>query len=160
MGTSSTARECPPSHDRIFQTSDLGACPTLTFYCGERSATICVVLGPKKSSMYSSEHTSGFSGPAASHLAAPPSPRHEGNVGQAPSLRSSETGETCGKGATRSSGFEVLRISNFGHRTLARHASRASRAPRQDFIKKWLEIASTFGTVRVGSAEGLLRGAA
>src|SRR5712692_9410477 len=85
MGTSSTARECPPSHDRIFQTSDLGACPTLTFYCGERSATICVVLGPKKSSMYSSEHTSGFSGPAASHLAAPPSPRHEGNVGQAPS---------------------------------------------------------------------------
>jgi len=34
--------------------------------------------------MYSSEYTSGFSGPAASHLAAPPSPRHEGNVGQAP----------------------------------------------------------------------------
>src|SRR4029077_13058948 len=27
--------------------------------------------------MYSSEYTSGFSGPAASHLAAPPSPRHE-----------------------------------------------------------------------------------
>jgi hypothetical protein len=35
--------------------------------------------------MYSSEYTSGFSGPAASHLAAPPSPRHESNVGQAPS---------------------------------------------------------------------------
>jgi len=35
--------------------------------------------------MYSSEYTSGFSGPAASHLAAPPSPRHEGNVGRAPS---------------------------------------------------------------------------
>jgi len=34
--------------------------------------------------MYSSEYTSSFSGPAASHLAAPPSPRHEGNVGQAP----------------------------------------------------------------------------
>jgi hypothetical protein len=34
--------------------------------------------------MYSSEYTSGFSGPVASHLAAPPSPRHEGNVGQAP----------------------------------------------------------------------------
>src|SRR4029077_1420841 len=34
--------------------------------------------------MYSSEYASGFSGPAASHLAAPPSPRHEGNVGQAP----------------------------------------------------------------------------
>jgi len=35
--------------------------------------------------MYSGEYTSGFSGPAALHLAAPPSPRHEGNVGQAPS---------------------------------------------------------------------------
>ena len=34
--------------------------------------------------MYSSEYTSGFSEPAASHLAASPSPRHEGNVGQAP----------------------------------------------------------------------------
>jgi len=36
--------------------------------------------------MYSSEYTSGFSWPAASHLAAPPSPRYEGHVGQAPSL--------------------------------------------------------------------------
>jgi hypothetical protein len=35
--------------------------------------------------MYSSEYTSGFFGPAASHPAAPPSPRYEGNVGQAPS---------------------------------------------------------------------------
>jgi hypothetical protein len=35
--------------------------------------------------MYSSEYTSGFSGPAASHLVAPPLPRHEGNVGQAAS---------------------------------------------------------------------------
>ncbi len=87
MGTSSTARGCPPSHDRILQTSDLGACPTLTFYCGERSTTICVVPGPERSSMYSysGEYTSGFSGPAASHLAAPPSPRHEAKVGQAPS---------------------------------------------------------------------------
>jgi hypothetical protein len=58
----------------------VGACPTLTFllYCGERSATICVLLGPKQYSMYSSEYTSGFSGHTASHLAAqPPSPRHE-----------------------------------------------------------------------------------
>jgi hypothetical protein len=53
---------------------------------------ICVVLGPKKSSMYSSEYTSGFSGPAASHLAAPPSPRDEGNVGQAPSPHKVERG--------------------------------------------------------------------
>src|SRR6185295_12124172 len=36
----------------------------------------------EKSSMYSSEYTSGFSGPAASHLAAPPSPRYEGNARQ------------------------------------------------------------------------------
>jgi len=43
-----------------------------------------VVLGQKTSSTYSSEYASGFSGPAASHLAAPPSPRGEGNVGQAP----------------------------------------------------------------------------
>jgi len=63
----------------------LGASPTLAVYCGERSATICVVLGQKKSSMYSSEYTSGFPGPTASQLAASPSPRHEGNVGQAPS---------------------------------------------------------------------------
>jgi len=48
--------------------------------------TICVVLDPKKSSTYSSEYASGFSGPAASHLAAPPSPRHEGDAGQAPSV--------------------------------------------------------------------------
>jgi hypothetical protein len=34
--------------------------------------------------MYSREYTSGFSGSAALHLAAPLSPRHEGNVGQAP----------------------------------------------------------------------------
>jgi len=34
--------------------------------------------------MYSSEYTPGFSGPAASHMAAPPSPHHEDNVGQAP----------------------------------------------------------------------------
>jgi hypothetical protein len=44
------------------------------------------VLGPKKSSTYSSQYASGFPGPAASHLAAPSSPRHEGNIGQAPSL--------------------------------------------------------------------------
>ena len=34
--------------------------------------------------MYSSEYTSGFSGPAASHLAAPPSPRYEGNARRTP----------------------------------------------------------------------------
>jgi hypothetical protein len=33
--------------------------------------------GPIKSSMYSSEYTSGFFEPAASHLTTPPSLRHE-----------------------------------------------------------------------------------
>jgi antitoxin HigA-1 len=33
--------------------------------------------------MYSGEYNSGFSRPAALHPAAPLSPRHEGNVGQA-----------------------------------------------------------------------------
>jgi hypothetical protein len=62
-------------------------CP---FYYGERSAIICIVLGPKKSSMYSCEYTPGFFGPAASHLTA-----HllclvtNSNVGQVPSGQAS-----------------------------------------------------------------------
>ena len=32
----------------------------MPFYCGKRSASICVVLGPKKSSTYCSEYVSGF----------------------------------------------------------------------------------------------------
>jgi hypothetical protein len=32
----------------------------MPFYCGKLSAGICVVLGPKKSSRYSSEYASGF----------------------------------------------------------------------------------------------------
>ena len=43
--------------------------------------------------MYSSEYTSGASGPTASHLAAPPSPRHDGNVGQALSNYGNEKGK-------------------------------------------------------------------
>ena len=69
------------------------------------------MLGPKKSSTYSSEYASDFSGPAASHLAAPPSPRHEGNVGQAPRLRlrvkrrsGSVKRRTCATGAIRKVG--------------------------------------------------------
>jgi len=65
--------------------------------------------------MYSSEYTSGFSGPAASHLTAPPSPRHEGNVGQAPSPRSSERGETGWTGECSRS--EVRGFQNFELRT-------------------------------------------
>jgi hypothetical protein len=37
----------------------------MPFYCGKRSASICVVLGPKKSSTYSSEYASGIFEPAA-----------------------------------------------------------------------------------------------
>jgi hypothetical protein len=37
----------------------------MPFYCGKRSANICVVLGPKKISPYSSEYASGFFEPAA-----------------------------------------------------------------------------------------------
>jgi hypothetical protein len=41
----------------------------MPFYCGKRSAGTCVVLGPKKSSTYSSEYACGFFfEPAASHL--------------------------------------------------------------------------------------------
>lgn len=37
----------------------------MPFYCGERSADICIVLGPKKSSTYSSEYASGIFEPAS-----------------------------------------------------------------------------------------------
>ena len=57
----------------------------MPFYCDERSAGICVVLGSKKSSTYSSEYASGFFKPAASYLPASPSPRNEGLLGQTPS---------------------------------------------------------------------------
>ena len=58
----------------------------MPFYCGKRSGGICVVLGPKKSSTYSSEYASGFFEPAASLLPTAPLPRNEGLLGQTPSL--------------------------------------------------------------------------
>ena len=57
----------------------------MPFYCGKRSASICVVHGPRKSSTYSSECASGFFEPAAPHLSAAPLPRNEGLLGQTPS---------------------------------------------------------------------------
>jgi hypothetical protein len=63
----------------------------MPFYCGKRSTGICVVLGPKNSSTYSSEYASGFFEPAASHLPAAPFPRDEGLLGQAPRGKNSET---------------------------------------------------------------------
>jgi hypothetical protein len=59
----------------------------MPFYCGKRSAGIWVVLGPKKSSTYSSEYASGFFEPAASHLPASRFPRNEGLLGQTPSVK-------------------------------------------------------------------------
>jgi hypothetical protein len=56
----------------------------MPFCCGKRSAGICVVLGPKKASTYSSEYASGFFERAASHLPASPFPRNEGLLGQTP----------------------------------------------------------------------------
>lgn len=56
----------------------------MPFYYGKRAAGICVVLGLKKPSTYSIEYASGIFGPAASHLPAAPSPRHEGLLGQTP----------------------------------------------------------------------------
>ena len=66
----------------------------MPFSCGKRSANICVVLGPKKSSPYSSEYASGFSEPVALHLPASPSPRNEGLLGQTPALMH-HAGWTC-----------------------------------------------------------------
>jgi hypothetical protein len=63
----------------------------MPFYCGKRSAGIWVVLGPKKSSAYSSEYASGFFEPAASHLPASPFPRNEGLLGQTPSGKPAES---------------------------------------------------------------------
>ena len=57
----------------------------MPFYCGKRSAGICLVLGPKKPSTYSSEYASGFFEPAVLHLPAAPLPRNEGLLGQTPS---------------------------------------------------------------------------
>lgn len=54
----------------------------MPFYSGKRSAGICVVLGPKNSSTYSSEYASGFFEPCAAHLPAPPWPRNEGLLEQ------------------------------------------------------------------------------
>ena len=63
----------------------------MPFYCGKRSAGICIVRGSKNSSTYSSEYASGFFEPAASHLRASPLPRNEGLLGQTPNVEQ-ETG--------------------------------------------------------------------
>jgi hypothetical protein len=55
----------------------------MPFYCDKRSAGICVVLGSKKFSTYSSEYASGFFEPAASHLPTSLFPRNEWLLGQA-----------------------------------------------------------------------------
>jgi hypothetical protein len=79
----------------------------MPFYCGKRSAGICVVLGPKKSSTYSSEYASGFFEPAASHLPASRFPRNEGLLGQTPSRRYSDAPDWIADGTCRF--FEFVR---------------------------------------------------
>jgi hypothetical protein len=49
----------------------------MSFYCGQPSAGICVVLGAKKSSPYSSDYASGFFEPAAKHMPASAWPRNK-----------------------------------------------------------------------------------
>ena len=56
----------------------------MPFYYGKRSAGICVVLGSKKASTYSSEYASGFFEPCAARLPAAPLPRNEGLLRQTP----------------------------------------------------------------------------
>jgi hypothetical protein len=65
----------------------LRACPALTVLLRRTIRDHLRCSRQRKSSMYSSEYTSGFSWPVAWHLAAPRSPRHEGTVGQAPSVK-------------------------------------------------------------------------
>lgn len=55
----------------------IGACPALPFPLWRIMPGICCVLGIGKSSTYSSEYASGFSGPAVGHPPTPPSSRHE-----------------------------------------------------------------------------------
>jgi hypothetical protein len=65
----------------FFEGPVLGACPTLSALLRRTIRHHLRHSRPGKIPTYSSEYACGFSGPAASHLATPPSPRHEGNVG-------------------------------------------------------------------------------
>jgi hypothetical protein len=100
----------------------LGVCPSNTILLRKTICSTCVVLGPKKSSTYSSEYASGFFAPAASHLPAAPFPRNEGLLGQTPDRRPSGGGWSCPHRAHRASTF--LSCAPCEHR--ARHPSPAS----------------------------------
>jgi hypothetical protein len=96
--------------------------------------------------MYSSKYTSGFSGPAASHPDAPPSPRHEDNVRQAPANFEGNHEEFLNAGCTRrwhidcsippqeaiSNGTRLTLVSRF---TI--HDSRFLEADEQSTISHW-----------------------
>ena len=56
----------------------------MSFDCGKWSAGICVPLGAKHSSTYSSEYASGFFELAALHLPTASSLRNKEFLGQAP----------------------------------------------------------------------------
>ena len=68
-----------------FQPTLLGVCPTLTVLLRRMICDPSASFSARKNPQRIPANTPPVSGPAASHLAAPPSPRHEGNVGQAPS---------------------------------------------------------------------------
>jgi len=93
-------KESSDKYVPVFCTFGLGACPILTFLLRRTSCNHLHRSRPKKSSMYSSEYTSGFFGPAALLLVAPPSRRQcrtgsyrlanhwRGSIGSAPSRNS------------------------------------------------------------------------
>src|SRR5579884_592825 len=68
---------------------------------GKRSAGICIVLGPKKSSTYCNEYASGFFAPAASHLPAPPLPH------VLTSFQTTLRGDRRGRGGGLRRGFQL-----------------------------------------------------
>jgi hypothetical protein len=95
----------------------------MPFYCGKRSADICVVLGQKTSSTYSLGKERvlarlgwagviatppGFFELAASHPSASPFPRNEGLLGQ--SLRSSTDHLQCFSANHRHPPLSVLNL--------------------------------------------------
>jgi len=63
--------------------------------------------------MYSREYTSGFFRPVALHPAAPLSPRHEGNVGQAPRRISPEMARRLSQALGRSPESWLAMQSNY-----------------------------------------------
>ena len=97
---------------------------------------------------YSSEYTSGFSRPAASHLAAPPSPRHEGNVGQAPT-RMLRNSSTVPQTVAREARSEVQGSKFRKPRTLPSRLSLQSRVSRAAILRECPPVVPHVRTLKV-----------